>query len=134
MTSTHLILANTETTIFLYSEIIIEWKWKCFVKISTVLIDMIFVWRNPGVRTVRVNYKTATVYVGKQIIYIKVKNDVTWLFTWRHFIICFNKLRQNVFFCPPHYWSRTQQAHRRCFNVESRRCFNVETTSGFKNY
>ena len=51
---------------------------------------------NPGVSTVLVNCETATVYVGKQIIYIKVKNDVTWLFTWHHFI---NKLRQNVLFC-----------------------------------
>ena len=33
-----------------------------------------------------VNCETATVYVRKQIICIKVKNDVTWLFTWRPFI------------------------------------------------
>ena len=44
-----------------------------------------------------------TVYGGKQLYYIKVIYDVTWLFTWRHFITCFNKIRQNILFCPLGY-------------------------------
>ena len=55
----------------------IELKCNVLLKqIFTFLIDIIFVWWNYGVRTVRVYYETTTVYVGKQI---KVKNDVTWL-------------------------------------------------------
>ena len=53
-------------------------KWK--------LIDMIFVSWNPGVREVRFNCETAMYSVCEETNYIKVKNDVTWLFTWRHFI------------------------------------------------
>ena len=61
---------------------------------------MIFVWWNTGVREVRANCETATVYLEKQMYIKKVSNDVTWLYIWRHFIICLNKIRQNVLFCP----------------------------------
>ena len=55
---------------------------------------------NPGVRKVHVtcNFETAMYSVcgetNYKIVYINVKNDVTWLFNWRHFIICFNKIRK----------------------------------------
>ena len=65
---------------------------------------MIFVW-NPGIWKVWVNYETAMYSVCGEtnyiMTYINDIYDVTWLFTWRHFIICFNTICQNVLLCPP---------------------------------
>ena len=65
---------------------------------------MIFVW-NPGIWKVWVNYETAMYSVCWETNYIMTHindiYDVTWLFTWCHFIICFNTICQNVLLCPP---------------------------------